>query len=257
LPQSFDAWKNTIWRQEGFGWQWEALRPFFLTKGYDLYVYHEYEGLKPRVRGDPNGCGFGLHGTRTDFTTLPILWCMKGEIWGARDLENRDVVIKPVSYGARSTNELQILKYLNSDALRADKANTTVPVVEFLEYSGWTFAITQRWNDSVIPEFVDIGEVLEWADISHENFLMNYWGVFPPERDRGTKPPKLRKNFAVKYALIDFGYSVQLPPDLDEPSRRGVWPVPREQSAPETKTGAPFDPFAADVYQAGRTIYGW
>jgi serine/threonine protein kinase len=94
-------------------------------------------------------------------------------------------------------------------------------------------------------------------DISHENFLMNFWGVSQPSRDFGRKPPELRRHFPVKYALIDFGHSVQFSPDADPSSYLDTWTVPREQRAPETTTGNPFDPFSADVYQTSRTIYGW
>ena len=96
-------------------------------------------------------------------------------------------------------------------------------------------------------------------DISHENFLMNFWGVSPPPRDFHRKAPILRAQFpqAVKYALIDFGYSIQFSPDADPSSYLGTWKVPRLQRAPETTSGIPFDPFAADVYQTGRLIYGW
>ena len=77
--------------------------------------------------------------------------------------KNQDVVIKPVGhgYGKKKTNELRILEYLNS--LRADKTNATVPVIEFIEHSGWTFSVSQRWSWSTEPEFVDIGEVLDWS----------------------------------------------------------------------------------------------
>ena len=61
------------------------------------------------------------------------------------------------------SNELAVLKYLNSDELRADEANATVPVLEFIEYGVWTFAVTPRWTDSTSPEFTNIGEVCDWA----------------------------------------------------------------------------------------------
>jgi CRISPR/Cas system CMR-associated protein Cmr5 small subunit len=79
--------------------------------------------------------------------------------------KNRDVVIKAVSYGSAQTNELQILRYLNSDLLRSDKTkdNATVPVIEFIEHLGWTFAISPRWSDSMYPAFFNVREVLEWA----------------------------------------------------------------------------------------------
>ena len=95
--------------------------------------------------------------------------------------------------------------------------------------------------------------------ISHENFLMNFWGVTQPPRDFGRKAPILRAQFpqAVRYALIDFGCSIQFSPDADPSSYLGKWKVPRLQRAPETTSGIPFDPFAADVYQTGRSIYAW
>lgn len=65
--------------------------------------------------------------------------------------------------GDTKTNELRILEFLNSDMLRADETNATVPVIEFIEHSGWTFAVTPRWSESTDPEFVDVGEVLDWA----------------------------------------------------------------------------------------------
>jgi serine/threonine protein kinase len=100
-------------------------------------------------------------------------------------------------------------------------------------------------------------DLLITQDISHENFLMNFYGVTQPPRDRGRKPPILRGLFPVKYSLIDFGCSIQFSPDADPSSYLGTWKVSRQQRAPETTTGKPFDPFAADVYQTGRTIYGW
>ena len=102
---------------------------------------------------------------------------------------------------------------------------------------------------------VPLIDLVSPQDISHENFLMNFWGVIQPYTDFDTKPPKLRGNIPVKYALIDFEHSIQFLPDAS--SYLGTWTVPRLQRAPETTTGKPFDPFAADVYQTGRTIYGW
>jgi len=273
IPTSFEAWKSIPWLDEGYGWQWEALRPFFAEKGYTLYVPTSL-GLRPVLENDPASDSFGLHGCRTDFRQDTVLYCPRAELWGARDRNNRDVVIKPVSCGDVPSNELAVLKYLNSDELRADEANATVPVLEFIEYGVWTFAVTPRWTDSTSPEFTNIGEVCDWAlqfiksiafihrhhiahlDISHENLLMNFWGIVPARRARGKMPPELRSSFPARYALIDFGCSVQFPPGLNSESHRGSWRVPREQSAPETHLGN-FDPFAADVYQTGRTLYGW
>lgn len=53
FPADFVSWKEKILDEEGFGWQWEASRSFFLQKGYDLYVSRGSDGLKPRVDTDP------------------------------------------------------------------------------------------------------------------------------------------------------------------------------------------------------------
>ena len=49
LPANFDSWKRLDWSEEGYGLQWELLRPFFANKGYNLYVYRGSGGLKPEV----------------------------------------------------------------------------------------------------------------------------------------------------------------------------------------------------------------
>ena len=112
---------------------------------------------------------------------------------------------------------------------------------------------------SLFTVMVLLIDLISPQDISHENFLMNFWGVSPPYRDFHKKAPILRAQFpqAVKYALIDFGCSIQFLPDADPSSYLGTWKVSRPQRAPETTTGNPFDPFAADVYQTSRSIYGW
>ncbi|EPQ54839.1 hypothetical protein GLOTRDRAFT_42983, partial [Gloeophyllum trabeum ATCC 11539] len=236
---------------------WEALRPFFLSKGYDLYTSRGSRGLFPRINDSPALDSFGLYGDRSNF--VPVYTpCSICHYSPKTYRKNRDVVIKPVSWGSEETQELRILRYLNSDPIRANPANATVPVIDILEHSAWTFAVMPFWGDCDRPEFATAGEALEWAsqligDISHENVQMNFYGTIPPDTER----PAFRSDFPVKYALIDFGSSVQFPPDTLAQERRGYWVVGREQRAPETKRKRPFDPFAADVYQTGRTIYGW
>ena len=84
---------------------------------------------------------------------------------------------------------------------------------------------------------------------------MDFWGNLSRSRKmrevpRICQPP-------VKYVLIDFGHSIQLPTNANPEHREGIWPVLREQRAPETNGKVPFGPFAADVYRTGHTIYTW
>ncbi|KZT28746.1 hypothetical protein NEOLEDRAFT_1160868 [Neolentinus lepideus HHB14362 ss-1] len=228
LPKDAASWRRVLCDQPNFCWKWEMLRPFFASRGYDLYVVIERDrGLWPRITDSP----------------------AHGEVWATRDSRNRDVVIKPVSWGADEISELKILKYLNFGPLREDTGNATVPVTEFIEYPNVTFAVMPHWSDCDIPSFAN--------DISHENVQMNYWGALPLGPSSADHAPDFRVHFPVRYALIDFGASVQFPPDIPSKSRRGHWFVGRLHRAPETARKKSFDPFAADVYQAARTVYGW
>jgi hypothetical protein len=76
----------------------------------------------------------------------------------------RDVIIKVISKGEEGVQELQILKLLNSAPLRLDPANATVPVLEFLAYGDWTFAVMPRWGSCTFPPLKDAAECLEFAD---------------------------------------------------------------------------------------------
>jgi hypothetical protein len=75
------------------------------------------------------------------------------------------MAIKAASYGSKPTNELQILRYINSDILFADKTETypIVPVIKFIEHSRWMDGISPRWCDSTYPASFNAGEVLKWA----------------------------------------------------------------------------------------------
>jgi len=90
-------------------------------------------------------------------------------------------------------------------------------------------------------------------DILHENFLVNFWGTVPPARADGEKPPELQSLFSVKYAIVALS---NLHRTRILQAARVVGVFQESKSAPEV-LNAKFDPFAADVYQAGRTIYGW
>ena len=103
LPANFRSWRKLYWAQEGFGWQWELLRTFFVSKGYILYVCRDpSRGLRPEIENDPPDDSFGLLGVRTNFWPLPLLVCnvrlillihfdsysvnlQRAEVWGARD----------------------------------------------------------------------------------------------------------------------------------------------------------------------------
>ena len=107
LPANLRAWKKLNFAQEGYGSQWELLRPFFASKGYTLYVIRGSDpsmGLEPKFENDPPYDSFGLLGVRTNFWPVPFFGCyvrmillhihfesysinlQMAEVWGARDM---------------------------------------------------------------------------------------------------------------------------------------------------------------------------
>jgi hypothetical protein len=148
-----------------------------------------------------------------------------------------------------------------------------------------------RWSHSTYLEFISIDEVLDWAvqlimSVYSLALLMSsltllnkmptkFWlfsfctariklpilwahisSINCLAKEFGILAPGLRSSFPVKYAPIDLGHSIQFCTDVELSTYKSNWPVPREQSAPETICGEPFDPFASDVYQTERTIFG-
>jgi len=74
LPTSLDSWKKVISLTDGFGWQWEVLRPIFLAKGCNLYINRISCGFNPRTASPPAINTFGLFGDRENFDSKPPLF---------------------------------------------------------------------------------------------------------------------------------------------------------------------------------------
>ncbi|KAL6302707.1 kinase-like domain-containing protein [Sparassis latifolia] len=284
LPGSLQAWRdidplrNSRWAEP-----WEVLRCFFTAAGYELYRAKEHPGeyTVPMTSTAPASESFGLYGDRSKFASyFPPF----AQLFAARDRMNRDVVIKVISKGEEGANERRILEILNSEPLRSDPANATIPVLDFLEYEDYCFAVMPCCDSSSSYPFLYASECLDFAeqslealcflhkhriahlDISFENIVVNHHGEMPEQykydqNGRSLKiwpPLEWRSTFPVRYCLLDFGISVQFPEDLPL-SRCTILPFPqgREHRAPETLGKKAFNPFAADVYQMARLLYAW
>ncbi|OCH86782.1 hypothetical protein OBBRIDRAFT_806536 [Obba rivulosa] len=288
LPISLLAWRrlHPLLNEDWF-WPWESLREFFGNSGYALY-YGRNQGLfcDPPDSSPPSVDSFGLFGDRVDFPKHQLKMEPYPLAMAAWDSANRDVVIKVVSKGDEGAKELEILQYLNSEPLRSYAGNTTVPILDFLHFDDWRFAVMPRCDPSDSLPFRDAGECLEFSDqilsalaflhnhriahldISNENILLNHRGQIPdttdfcPESPYGFvaiwPPHPWRSTFPVQYLLIDFGYSVRFPPDAPlsactaVPNSGG-----REHRPAEALESNPCNPFAVDVYQTARLFYGW
>ncbi|KAL6302706.1 kinase-like domain-containing protein [Sparassis latifolia] len=259
---------------------WEALRPIFKTAGYELYRARGLGKLStPDTETSPAVESFGLFGDRSNFQSQLIPFA---QVFAARDSLNRDVVIKVVSKGKEGENERQILQLLNSEPLRSHPANTTVPVLEFIDYEDFCFAVMPFCNGSDDFPFLNASECLDFAeqvlkalsflhehriahlDISSENVMVNHHGTLPEavifedgKIYRICPVPEWRSTFSVRYRLMDFGYSVHFKEDTPL-SMCTILPFPqgREHRAPETLGKTAYNPFAADVYQTARVFYG-
>jgi hypothetical protein len=72
-------------------------------------------------------------------------------------------VIKVLSYQNEGVGEVEILKYLSSEPVKSEIDNPIVPVLEFLNYNGWIFAVQPRWGDCMEPEIESVDHGLEFC----------------------------------------------------------------------------------------------
>ncbi|EGN92928.1 hypothetical protein SERLA73DRAFT_79145 [Serpula lacrymans var. lacrymans S7.3] len=279
LPESLRAWREMdALRDPRWPETWESLRSYFQDKGYDLFR-NKSGGVLSVPNGitqSPSNDSFGLYGDRgNDFTSD---FCPHSPVVAARDRQNRDVVIKVVAKGNEGLKELEILQLLNSEPLRSDPYNATVPVLEFLKYDGWHFIVMPFYDDCSSPPFRNIHECLDFVeqvlrtlaflhrnriahlDVAYENMLMNHHGNKPyidfDSSSCGVPEPVFRSKFPVKYYLVDFGFSVRFSPSSPlKPCLVAPFHSARDQRSPEEQKSKKFNPFPVDVYQTARLFY--
>ncbi|KAL1741141.1 hypothetical protein HDZ31DRAFT_67217 [Schizophyllum fasciatum] len=266
---------------------WRYLSDFFKARGYDLYVPCRDPVSDTLVDGAAYPAdymaaighaqdafpvdAFGILGSRRYVCSFfPY-----AAVWAAKNSSGNEFVVKAVSDGqnAKGLNELRILEFLAREDVRGDSRNHTVPVVEFIRYEQYVFAIFPRWSgfpesDIKTPRTAieccsQITEGIAFLhekrighlDISIENFVINFFGI--------SLPPlaPVVEHLPIRYGIIDFGESVffdaaseQLAPDAPKLLAPPRDYCPRPTSAPEVGSQQPFDPFAADVYQTGMFI---
>ncbi|KAI0319477.1 hypothetical protein OF83DRAFT_1260085 [Amylostereum chailletii] len=164
LPNSWQSWKDINKMSPEWCQPWETLRPFFLSHGYDLYKYDQKTMANPTSNrlGSPALDSFGLYGDRGE--GFKCYMARVTVVFGARDRLNRDVVIKVVSKGEENIHEFDILQLLNSEPLKSDPVNTTVPILEFIQFQDWTFAVMPYCDDSFDPPMLNAEECLDFSE---------------------------------------------------------------------------------------------
>ncbi|KAJ3485370.1 hypothetical protein NLJ89_g11903 [Agrocybe chaxingu] len=159
FPKTFSDWKALVdpsrkgqraqdfQPHECWWYPWFALRPFFKSKGYTLFELDVTDSnSRPCIPGPPSQDSFGLYGSETrNAKAMPNTeFFHNGIAVAARDESNRDVVIKLLGKRSDSSDiseEYQILCLLNKELAREDQRNATLPVLEFIDYEDWKFAV--------------------------------------------------------------------------------------------------------------------
>ncbi|KAH9834123.1 kinase-like domain-containing protein [Rhodofomes roseus] len=179
--------------------------------------------------------------------------------------------------------EVKIATYLRNPLFEKDTRNHCVPILDLFQddknasisYMVMPFL---RWFDrpsfDSVDDVLDLGEQLleglvflhehgiAHRDCSYTNLMMDATPLFPdgfhPLRNT-LKPdgktaawPNSRSHFPVKYYFIDFGISVQIPPDVQP--KLAVGGDGRDQAPPELSDDVPYDPFKLDVFILGNVF---
>ncbi|KAH6909578.1 other/AgaK1 protein kinase [Coprinopsis sp. MPI-PUGE-AT-0042] len=159
--------------------RWKFLGPFFATHGY--YVY---QGLAHCFTTPPDNIPLPSaidyahpFSRRIDGLTDRDLGFDHAQASFTRDCFGREVVIRLVSFPGEESDELKIYCLLNTPQARKDPRNHTVPVIDWLEYSGLKFVVSPRWGDPLIgmvqlstEQLLHYGDtLLEGLAFLHEN----------------------------------------------------------------------------------------
>ncbi|KAF9017872.1 hypothetical protein BDZ89DRAFT_1140427 [Hymenopellis radicata] len=200
---------------------WGFLRPFFASRGYDLFLNQEPSDVFGRLspvspRGSQNpGHPFAQNYYRNDDDATFSFFAPR--VWPARDSQGRDIIIKALS-GRNPPRELCALRKLNSPSLRQHPLNHTIPLIDLLVFNKEIFAIMPRWGSACCGAFSTVGEIVRYGqaffevvyflhshrmahgDISGQNLVMD---VAAPEGPDPYYYGGLR-GVNRKYALIDF-----------------------------------------------------
>uniref|UniRef100_A0A8H7Y4K3 Protein kinase domain-containing protein n=1 Tax=Psilocybe cubensis TaxID=181762 RepID=A0A8H7Y4K3_PSICU len=245
---------------------WLFLRPFFASRGYTLYQKHP----KPDWVGDIVAAPWPPQAKDASYPYARHIrsndpdpkWSWSPRVWAARDALGREVVIKVISETDKPTQELRVFQRLNSKRLRADPANNTIYALEYITFDKFVFVVMPRWDSSLFPEFETVSQLMSFAliwlqtfDFLHRNkivhldFVMQNTGMNVILQHRelfrrtGLRDPK-----EVRYALLDFGFSIAFPEDTIIEDVRMIrynsWFV---HYIPDNWVIYPYNPFKADL----------
>ncbi|KAF8915008.1 hypothetical protein CPB85DRAFT_1433210 [Mucidula mucida] len=228
---------------------WRFLRPFFPSCGYHLYVpkdsadiYSYLVPITPMSSGmhsfpfapclykTDSEAEFPFYVTTFASILAPLAHQLSLHLFGQHGTELGET-LWAVS-GSKPTKELQALRLLQSDALRDDPRNHTIPVLDFIEFNNQVFATRATRAD-----FVTVGELVRYGqafleatafihehniahgDIDFQNMVMDVM-VSEPKAPFGAVFAGVRGPER-KYAFIDF--------------ETATLPAPSDSSSPDAE----------------------
>ncbi|KIM36285.1 hypothetical protein M413DRAFT_449332 [Hebeloma cylindrosporum] len=211
---------------------WNFMRPFFASRGYELYCnthsnpFELFPVSKPGLATVQETYPYGRRMYENDDDA--IFYFVSPRVWGARDIQGRDVVIKLVSDTTTPSQELKVLQYLNSEPVRSDPRNHTIFVVDFLNINGLIFAVMPRWDAAFNAEFDTVEEIMQCAEtffeafeFLHEHRILH--GDFSCQNSgynacvnfmKDSELRQVRNPSETRYAIYDFGASIMFPKEI-------------------------------------------
>lgn len=230
-----DTWDNILHGLESGRERWSFLAPFFSF--HNLFIYDYTPSITNS--GQPPAFPEARHSVSESWPWArraygkdeDIYWTRMSQarVWAARDACGHEVVIR-LSSGSVESDELKVLRRLDSPIARNNPKNPALPLLKTLSFDGLIFTVTPRWYGaplaawitfSTISELFDMAEFyyeglaflhdlrIAHRDICNGNAVMNLLAPVGEFRDN------LRKKGDVRYALIDFETSIAFPEDTN------------------------------------------
>ncbi|KAI0316829.1 hypothetical protein OF83DRAFT_1172513 [Amylostereum chailletii] len=188
----------------------------------------------------------------------------------ARTSDDRDVLIVVLNDGEEGKQSLDILRHVSMAPLARVDRNHALPVLQILQSGDYTFGafplvgpeFDRPWFPSMVEAMNAVCQVMEGVAFLHDH-LIAYRDLFHDNilhsgPDRGQWPQDDAS--LPRYYIIDFETAIRFHPESDAATRT-VTGVPftnveayRREAPPEMRSGKPYCPFKADIWQLGSTF---
>ncbi|KAG8683744.1 hypothetical protein FRC11_013132, partial [Ceratobasidium sp. 423] len=256
--------------------RWVSFQPYLLSKGYRLRARYQPDWV-PSWKGTsikPLHCEDSLD-------SIPIRVLDATRIQDEQQVKLKMIVTS--DEGGEGEHEYALLQHFSEPALRNDPSNHVVPCLDAFPIPGvdtGRFVVMPLLSAYKMIPFYNLAEIhdllqqlfdgllylhknnVAHRDIAPTNIMMGARHLFAEpfhpfyqdhslDAKRVIHPRYTRSEKGVRYYFIDFGYATWF---RDPNGPRMAIGVDARVAAPEQKTGRPYDPFPADVYQLGKMI---